>query len=539
MNGLSGVPDARGALRVQRFAISRRAVAVRETSTDAVSLDTDLPLAAFQVVMASARAALPFEWKLGSLAKLVRPAVRVRVAGALVEERGRGDARTALVRAKELLEAFLVRPAISIRPARGVAPTASVAVLAAEAVSVRHALDGLARRVAVAVLMQVAIRVLRARVVGAAVKGEHGQAAQSRTQHPNPLHRHTPEQEAGRAATQRRTTEAIVGNARRRAHSIRRAATLVSHWCECVSRALDLRLGLWRNSSRMPNSRTLFLLPRVVFLLSVVCVASCGADTKQGAGSGSGGAIDGGSTGAVGSGGNAGSGGASGSGGTTGSSGPSGSGGTTGSSAGANSGGGGSSGTGAGTGGVAGTGGSGQRALDGGADSGPHQTAARGVVVCDGTTTCTDEACCFNLPPAVPFPPPPPSVGTCSSNACAANDVTISCDGPEDCSSGQSCCRMDSADGTTVLGYSCQTHCASVVMECTGPEQCPKDTVCCETIVESTAATEPTKVSCQKTCAPAGDVVSFVLCHTSNDCPAASPHCRQSGGSPGFRSCVE
>ncbi len=158
--------------------------------------------------------------------------------------------------------------------------------------------------------------------------------------------------------------------------------------------------------------------------------------------------------------------------------------------------------------------------------------ATKNVVACaEGKSCTTSQVCCYTA--ATTFPPPgTTSQYTCSDKPCTGGDVSVSCDGDEDCKSGQRCCRVDAASGllSTSTSYTCRAACEAATVGCSGPENCPDGTVCCETVLGLTAS----KTECATTCEGTG---LYIMCETDVDCPADAPTCIDSTALPGLHRC--
>jgi len=159
---------------------------------------------------------------------------------------------------------------------------------------------------------------------------------------------------------------------------------------------------------------------------------------------------------------------------------------------------------------------------EGGADGSTANAAD--VVVCNGGKACTSsEVCCFAAAVLLT-----PSVYTCSSKPCAAAEVSVACDGMEDCAPTQKCCRVDAFGAGT--SYGCRDTCSGSNVACGGPDNCPGTDVCCLSV--------PLVGSASSTCATACSGLGlYLMCRTNADCPAATPTCADSTALPGFRIC--
>lgn len=169
----------------------------------------------------------------------------------------------------------------------------------------------------------------------------------------------------------------------------------------------------------------------------------------------------------------------------------------------------------AGSGGVVGSGGLGSGGTSGSSSAG---------VQCGTSATCQPGIhCCFD---------PNSSNANCTGSGCPNGNTRIECDGPEDCSNGDSCCRTGGGFGGTI--YACQGACglSDTTMGCAGPQNCPSGQVCCETA--NTQLSRAISTACASTCS---GTTKFILCNVDADCPQSLPSCQPSNLLSGFRRC--
>ena len=99
-------------------------------------------------------------------------------------------------------------------------------------------------------------------------------------------------------------------------------------------------------------------------------------------------------------------------------------------------------------------------------------TMSAGTVSCAGEMCGAGEVCCFNNVSKT-------QVRCDAVGACDANDIELSCDHPDDCGAGATCC---SAFNGMVLTMVCQADCSAgnEFVMCSGPDQsaCPNNTTC-------------------------------------------------------------
>jgi hypothetical protein len=177
---------------------------------------------------------------------------------------------------------------------------------------------------------------------------------------------------------------------------------------------------------------------------------------------------------------------------------------------------------GAGAGGAVGGGSGGGGAGGAGGTSGAGGSTALGTY-CGGAMCEVGSSCCSD---------PDTRDMSCEGGGCDTGVARIECDGPEDCSGGESCCR-DS--GTLTVRYSCQSTCGTgtVPIGCSGPHNCPAPKLCCET----TAGAFPPRASdtaCVDSCT---GLSHYIMCNTDADCPSTEPSCQPAGALPGFFRC--
>jgi hypothetical protein len=154
-------------------------------------------------------------------------------------------------------------------------------------------------------------------------------------------------------------------------------------------------------------------------------------------------------------------------------------------------------------------------------DSGTPRASGVGGVSCGSKSCLAPDVCCFT----------PGSMSgaagsyACSSNACTpASEVSVECDGKEDCA-GKSCCLVF-ADGGAQPSYLCQDSCSYATIGCSGAGNCPTNQHCCETTAGATVTTR-----CADSCS------EYTDCYSAADCPTTAPICSLSLLLPGLHFC--
>jgi hypothetical protein len=194
-----------------------------------------------------------------------------------------------------------------------------------------------------------------------------------------------------------------------------------------------------------------------------------------------------------------------------------------------------SGGTGGGTGGsLATTGGTGGATVDGSAGAagsaakggeadaatdGPPGTAGAGTTFC-GTTPCdlaSKELCCVHRGGTLTQPS-----AECATSGSGC-DITLTCDGKEDCPDAQICCGVVTTGLTGTRTWQdnlCQDACDSddVPLGCSGPHNCATGEICCGTWVQTGIAAGAgyySGIECASTCQGTS---MYILCETQDDC---------------------